>query len=293
MAAETKCFNFTWIKKARNSSEIDFLIDDKCYSLWMGQHASSVEWLRFEYTRRRSRNASYSLRSFARQLAISPGALSQILARKRTLTLKQGVSLSDQLAFSADERNAFLTLIQHEQRGNLASLPTEHTFERLDSDTFDLIAEWHHFGILSLLETEHVEHSPRWIAGRLGISTVEAQAALERLIKLGFLEKKRRKYHIIRTGVATTTDIPSEAIRRMHRGSLSRAIESLESVPVNERDVSQITMAIDPAKLPEAKAVIRKFRHRMSRFLESGKKTEVYSLNIQLIPLSRPTRKTK
>jgi hypothetical protein len=46
-------------------------------------------------------------------------------------------------------------------------------------------------------------------------------------------------------------------------------------------------MAVDPALLPEAKDMIKKFRRRLSRFLESGKKKEVYTIAIQLFPVSR------
>jgi len=45
-----------------------------------------------------------------------------------------------------------------------------------------------------------------------------------------------------------------------------------------------MTMAIDPKNLPEAKKLIREFRKNLSVLLEEGTKTEVYDLNIQLLP---------
>lgn len=51
-------------------------------------------------------------------------------------------------------------------------------------------------------------------------------------------------------------------------------------------DYSSMTMAIDCELLPEAKELILNFRRQLMRFLESGKKTEVYKLNIQLFPLT-------
>ena len=46
-------------------------------------------------------------------------------------------------------------------------------------------------------------------------------------------------------------------------------------------------MAIDPENLGEAKNMIKSFRKRLSKKLESGNKKEVYKLAIQLFPLSR------
>jgi hypothetical protein len=48
-----------------------------------------------------------------------------------------------------------------------------------------------------------------------------------------------------------------------------------------------MTMAIDPKKLPQAKERIRDFRRGLSEFLESGNRSEVYRINIQLMPVTK------
>ncbi|MFN9069064.1 MAG: hypothetical protein ACK5V3_17710, partial [Bdellovibrionales bacterium] len=45
-----------------------------------------IECLQREFTLRRGRNSSYSLRAFARSLGVNPGALSQVMSGKRPLT---------------------------------------------------------------------------------------------------------------------------------------------------------------------------------------------------------------
>lgn len=85
----------------------------------------------------------------------------------------------------------------------------------------------------------------------------------------------------------TTSDIPSAALRRSHRQTLEQAIESLEEVRIELRDITSITMAIDPARIGEAKTAIRRFRRDMAALLEDGRRTEVYNLNVQLVPVTR------
>jgi hypothetical protein len=52
-----------------------------------------------------------------------------------------------------------------------------------------------------------------------------------------------------------------------------------------------MTMAIDPRKLPLAKTLIREFRFRLAELLETGNRTEVYNLNVQLVPVTKKERK--
>ena len=67
---------------------------------------------------------------------------------------------------------------------------------------------------------------------------------------------------------------------------IKQSIDALFAVPVESRDITSMTMAIDKNKIPEAKRKIKQFRRNLCQFLESGEKNEVYNLNVQLIPLT-------
>jgi hypothetical protein len=68
---------------------------------------------------------------------------------------------------------------------------------------------------------------------------------------------------------------------------LLQALEALEDVPLESRDQSSMTMAIDPSLLPEAKAKIRDFRRSLCAFLQENArpKSEIYQLSISLFPV--------
>ena len=53
-----------------------------------------------EFARLRAKNARYSLRSFARKLALSPSALSEIFRGKRPVTKKNAAKILHRLAVS-------------------------------------------------------------------------------------------------------------------------------------------------------------------------------------------------
>ncbi|RZA03387.1 MAG: TIGR02147 family protein, partial [Proteobacteria bacterium] len=158
---------------------------------------------------------------------------------------------------------------------------------RLQADQFHLIADWHCFAILSLLETAGAKSKPAWIAQRLGISAAAAEGAMERMARLGLLEEGKTGYRLTGQSFTTSDEIASSAIKKNHSQLLELAKASLERDPLEMRDLLSTTLAIDPAKLPEAKALMGDFREKLSNFLRSGKKQEVYSLQLQLILLSR------
>lgn len=122
----------------------------------------------------------------------------------------------------------------------------------------------------------------------MNISVREVKDALERLIRLGFL-KKNASGRLECTGVAyhTTDGVTDVALQRAHFQNLELARESLEQDTIENRDFTAMTMAIDPDRLPEAKRRIRDFRSELCRFLESGKRKEVFKLCMQLIPLTK------
>lgn len=236
-----------------------------------------------ELAKRKTKNPSYSLRAFARDLGISSTSLSDVLSSKRHLSKKNAKLICDALALSPSQTIRML----NEIKGHSSFSDEELDSLRLQEDTFAAISEWYYIAILSLARIPENQANETWIAERLGISPLEVRIALERLLRLRFLKivngRLKRTVH----SVTTTHNVPSSAIRKFHKQNLNKAIESLERDPVPLRFLTSITMAVDPNRLEEAKTQILRFRNRISKLLETGKPKEVYHLAIQLIPLTR------
>ncbi len=246
--------------------------------------------LREAFVESQVRNPSYSLRSFARRLAISPSALSEILNGKRRISRKLAERLAEKLCL--EPRHTQDLLARFRRAGATArDTPAPVVYEELDSDQFATISEWYHFGILSLMETTTFQDDPAWISDRLNIKLPEATCAIERLLRLGFVQRDEAGKLQLAKGRLTTSDgVRSISLRKAHATNLAMAQRSLAEDEMEVRDFSAMTMAIDPSTLPEARRMIREFSDQLSTKLEvSGKQTEVYKLCVQLFPLSHPT----
>ncbi len=237
-----------------------------------------------ELALRKEKNPSYSLRAFARDLGIGSTSLSDVLASKRLLSPKNIDKISSKLAISPVTREQL-----HLERLNKPQSPLPAVQQRiqLEEDTFRLIADWYYLAILNLAKIKNNQANPRWVANRLGISKSEAETAIERLVRMGFLSIDKGKLTRTTLPLSTTRDIPSAAVKKHHLDNLKLAAKSLENDAINEREFSGQTMAIDPRKLPEAKDLIMETKRKIAEICESDDPTEVYVLSYQLFPLTK------
>lgn len=251
--------------------------------------------LHTEFGKLKLRNSAYSQRAFSRKLGIGAAALSEIMKGKRRVSLKLARNLYAKLGLGPERWAELVSLFQRELVGAGDAVVPE--YRQLTVDQFRVIAEWYHFAILSLAETEGFRSDSAWIAGRLGIPRREAEQALERLERLEMLERAPDGA-LKCTGVAyaTTDGVRDASLARAHAEDLELARRALERDSLEERDFTFITMAIDPGRIPEAKRRIRRFRDELCAFLEGGKKREVYKFCQSLFPLSEqstPKKKEK
>jgi uncharacterized protein (TIGR02147 family) len=239
----------------------------------------AAQWLEAEYLRRKSENPRYSLRSYAIHLEIPPGRLSEILSGKRKLSKALSTKVADKLGLRPNQKDLFV--------GGKTKLSPDESYALIEDDSFALIADWYHVAFLAMLDLPEFRPDQNWISKRLGISVLETRGMISRLMRLGLIKAGKSGFEKTNKDLRTPDGISSAALRKSHRASILQAAEALETVDVAERDITSITMAIDPTKLPLAKNLIREFRYQLAELLESGKAKEVYNLNVQLVPVTK------
>jgi len=253
---------------------------------------SSREWLKNIIQRKMNNNPAYSIRAFSKHIGLSPSYITRVLKGTRSLTIKSSLKICDIFSSTPQERAKIFSIISKEagiitdKEKNVVS--QEEANLNLSVDTFCIISDWYHYAISQLFNLEDFKDDQKWISRKLGISVLEVKMALERMEKLGVI-KRNKKNQLVKTSktLSTTDGVYSAGLRNFHKQILNKAIDAIEEVSIEERSITSITMAINEEKLEAAKKEIAKFRKKMSRFLEKGKKTRVYNLNINLIPLSK------
>ncbi len=254
--------------------------------------------LKEELDNRCSQNPSYSLRAFARDLTLSPSRLSEILNNKQGLSRKAADRICDHLNMNSDEKNYFLDLVtvaharSPKDRGIaeirlLKQKQENDAFYQLKVDTFKIISDWYHLGILELLRIDGFQCDARWIAKRLRITPIQAELAIERLIRVKLLEKIDGKLTATTNTGLIQSEVPSESIRKFHRQILAKAQDALSVQRIEEREFCSQIVSINRNFIPAAKAAIGKFQQRFrSDSDETDDHNELYCLSIQFFSLT-------
>jgi len=271
--------------------------------LWMKSQIQDPKYdYRFllikELEQRQQKNPAYSLRAFARTLNMSPAYVSQLFTGKRILSEKKASALSQKLKWPAKRKKIFLTLLQYQKAPTKESKDyffeqiqdlSELDFLELKQDQFDVVAGWHHFAIVELSDLKDFKQNPTWIAKKLDISVMQAEQALERLIRIGLLKEKEGRLQKA-TPHYRIQDVPSTAIVSFHQHHLESAQKALVTQAFEERDFSGTTVSVPVEKLPEIKELIREFRSKLNQYCSSKTNPDaVYHLAVQFYRLDKDT----
>lgn len=248
-------------------------------------------YLQQELLERCRRNPKYSLRAFAKALQIGPAALSDMLNGKRTITVASIERLGLALGLPLRQIEVFKRQTKHPKT---AQTTADLQFQKLTLDSFALISDWYHYAILELIKVKDFEPSTPWISKSLGITKAEANAAIERLLRLNLIQEQNGRWVDNSQGFTTNIEpgLTSSASRYLQKQILEQSLKALEEIAVDLRNHTSMTMAIDPEDMPEAIERIKRFRHELCDFLERNQKPkEVYQLSISLFPITQIQKK--
>ncbi|AFY03315.1 hypothetical protein Bdt_3641 [Bdellovibrio bacteriovorus str. Tiberius] len=220
---------------------------------------------------------------FAKILGIPSSRLSDYINGRRIMTMSVGKQVIKGLGMGETDFVHLKNLIEFDKRKVKTLLPEV----QLKEDEFGVICDWYHFAILALVPVKTFQPNANWIADRLNIPFEVAQAAIERLCRLGLLQIEEGKFIVTHKQLETSHNIPSESLRRSHKQSLVQVLDNMDRVPLDLRDVTSITFPMNRKKIPEAKRLIRNFRRKMATLMTQGPKTDVYNLNVQLFPVTK------
>jgi uncharacterized protein (TIGR02147 family) len=238
--------------------------------------------LMIEYMNAKAKNPHFSMRAFAKKIGVPQSAVSEILSGKRHVTHKMATKIMSGLSVSPNRMQEIL-----EDSGN------ERGFKSLDMAVYDVISDWYYFAILSLMETKGFHSSPIWIAQRLKLPLKTVHDALKKLLALDLIaiDPKTKKISLTNEQFEAVSPVATAALKKANKQNLELAFEKLENTRFDERDFTAITLCFDPERMEEAKKLIREFRRKFCKIMESREKKEVYKMCVQLFPLSEGAKK--
>ncbi|MBL7545198.1 MAG: TIGR02147 family protein [Bdellovibrionaceae bacterium] len=255
------------------------------------------EILKNEYQKRKMRNANYSLRAFARDIGLTSPRLTDVLKNRQGLSRLTAATIAQKLGFIGSQAEFFCNAVEaldgrSQTSRDLAKRQIEkfgNLFKRkVKDDQFKIISDWYHFAILSMSNIADFKSSPEWIAKKLGLSVPVVEKAIERLLNLGYLVDKNGKLSESENLVACQDEIPSKYGRSFHKQIIIKALESIETQSMHQRDITSMTLAVNPSKIPLAKKMIADFIKEFDKEMNDVTDLEkLYAISIQFFSLEK------
>lgn len=258
------------------------------------------EYLNRELSARRKKNPAYSLREFARDLEMSPQKLSQVLRGVTGLSSEAATSLAQKMSLTEHEKEIFLASVEvkHHRSSTVRKL-AQQKLDRLISDqgtetvsleNYKKFLDWYFAPIYFMVDFEDFEPSAKYVAKKLKIDVAQAQKAIDLLFEEGLLLKDEKgRWKKGKSSLLISAPKSTEEIRNYYKSHLTKAIESIEEVPPEERDLSVGTVSLNQEDYQWIKEEIKVFRRSLLKKISDKTTNEdrVYALSIQFFPLDR------
>lgn len=229
---------------------------------------------------KRAKNRRYSLRSFAKFLSMNPGTLSAIMKGKRMVPLQDAASVMLKLELAPDEQEEFLLSLG-------VNKPPATSAYKLDASKYAILFdEREYFVILAVFRLPDFESSATWIAQKTGIAKARVEVCLQNLEELDVIERpKEGAWKRQHQSLYSSHDISSKSLQKAHLNTLDMAKERLPLIPVEERDYSFVTVALDEKRFKKLKKLVLKFRDEVFELDEQSQGGDLYRVALQCFPI--------
>jgi uncharacterized protein (TIGR02147 family) len=152
-----------------------------------------------------------------------------------------------------------------------------------------VISDPAHVTILEMASINNLNLDSALAAKAVGISEIEALVIIERLDRLGLIEKNKKGFYTkTQDDLLVKSEKPNVALRAFHKKMLEKAIYALETQTNEEKFVGSETFAFSAGNLKEAEEILEECFSRVLALAETTKKQDaVYHLGIQLFNLTK------
>jgi uncharacterized protein (TIGR02147 family) len=263
-------------------------------------HFDYRAFLREWYREAKAANRSVSYRWIAQRLGYaSPGFFTQILQGKANLSLNIADGFADLAGLKGRAREYFLTLVVWNQAKDDASRQRaqaklkkfrEFRIHELGKEQERFMESWRHAAIREVLGIKPFQGDYAALAKSLmpPVTPDEARDSVELLLTLGLVARTAggivRREASLSAGRGFRQETSGRFFRQLH----ALGARALESFPVEERNLSWVTLSISDKAREEILAELRAFR---TRALEIAARdpypTRVHQLTLMLHPLSQ------
>jgi uncharacterized protein (TIGR02147 family) len=266
------------------------------------------DFLRDAYLDLKNKDKKFSFRYFSKQAGFkSSSVLKDVIEGRRGIAPHSIDRFVQAFKLGKEEGRFFRTLVlfgqaetsEEKQRyaEELFKFRGYKKIHPLKESQYNFYARWYLSVIRELVNLKDFQEDPQWIAKKISppITPQEAKKGLEELIELGLLLRDESG-HLKQTDshITTPDEVTMSSVAQYHKDMMKRAVESIDRVPREKRELSAITLGMSLETAKTVKEMIQNFRKSVVEFVAKDNKTNaVYQINLHLVPLTEVTDEEK
>ena len=258
------------------------------------------DFLKDYYERRKAEMPFYSYRMMGDKLGLDSSYLYRVLQKKQHLPAHALQAAKEILALSGREAEYFDLLFsaavskdKAKKEELMAKALSLRDVERhsLQAAELKLLENWWIPAVRAYLDLNGGVVNVKQIAKDICPPITEDQVneAIDILKEVG-LVKKLASGRLALTDAHLTVGGPekAQAVRKFQRQVLALASDSLDNVPVTERNVSTLTLSVDQSCFEDLGEMLREFRRLVQKRVDEAKNSDrVMQLSMAFYPVAR------
>ncbi len=235
------------------------------------------EILKNTLVERATKNSSYSLRAFARDLNLSVSYLSEVLTSKKMLKPKFIEQVKKNLKLNETDAYIFEQSCLYENNGK--ETPTE-----IHDEDFNEINDPLVFTLLSTFFLDDFENSVQWISNKLRIDKNKCDQLIQNLVKKNILEIDNGEISRKSLNFIVKNFSNPKKLREFHQKCLHKIGYSISYTPSDRIHLNHLSFAINPEKLEQFRERTDKYIDDVEKLMETGPQKDLYNLGVYLTP---------
>jgi len=264
------------------------------------------------FERKQKEQPAFSYGVFARKAGFTDkGFFHNVIHGKRDLTKESLVKVSLAIGHSKAEAEYFENLVFFNKADELkdrnyyydklngvkTNEKTAAKAQQTRKDQYDFYSQWYHCAVRSLIDMYPFKDDYRWLAKNVfpPITPKQARKSVELLEKLGLIAKQKNgTYKLTSKSITTGNEIVSLAVHNFHKEAADLAKNALESLPLDKRNITGLTLGISEKMYLKICEEITAFRSKVVQLTEQDKEADrTYQLNFHLFPITSTAIKAK
>jgi len=249
----------------------------------------------------KKRTAAFSWRDFAARAGYSsPVFLKLVCDGKNGLSRKVVRRVGEAMNLAGYELDFFQNLVEFNQAKrdanrktayeNMRAIAKEHKVGAIDDAHYSYFSSWVYPTIRELAPTMgHADSSEMAKRCVPKVSAAEVENAIRFLKENGMLkEGADGNYEMTEKSIATgPIPVASLAVRNFHRQMSTLALDTLDTIPVSDRNFSTLTLGISKNSYEQILKELEEFRRKVVAITTGDNESDrVYQMNFQLFPLT-------